>query len=409
MQLPPALGTLDREPVIVLVTGRTAVVRIGGMASVARHVAAIRRLQLEPIVLFPDRMRALGAEISCEVGDDVLCVPADRFGDEAGSDDALVLVIAGDWFISPRAIMEFIAETDGPALARFNDRGRTVAPLARIRVAALKEIIPRLADAPSGELINNSALEPVALFPLDVTERHRLSDNVAVARAENKLFNRVAVTNESRLFEFVQSYLSLPITRRLAATPVTPLQVSMAKVGLGLLAATAIAGGGYAPGLFGALLFFLSRVLDGVAGELARAAVRDGSAGEKVDFAGDLAVHFAMLFALAQRGDAGDHADILALVAFAGVAVSAAVAYQRVFRHLWASRAQGRLQQTAPASFAARFANRNGVAWALLLTGLFARLDLFLWAAAISSHLYYLLWLGSDRKSSMAIGNSKRG
>ena len=59
--------------------------------------------------------------------------------------------------------------------------------MARMTVAALRAIIPELATNPSGELILKAAGGAAVGFELPVSERHRLSDNVAVERAENKL------------------------------------------------------------------------------------------------------------------------------------------------------------------------------------------------------------------------------
>ncbi|HIF64346.1 MAG TPA: hypothetical protein EYG16_11955 [Deltaproteobacteria bacterium] len=400
MELPPPLGCLEREPLVLLVTGRTAVATIGGMPSVARHAAVAERLGYEPLVLYPGSMRALGAEISGAVGQRVSCVPSNAFNTEAGDDDRQVLVLAGDWYVSPGAVVDFIESTTGPALARFNDRTREVAPLARMSVASLKRIIPALANTPSGELINRNSDANSMLVDLPATERHRLSDSVAVDRAETKLFNRAGVKRESPLLRLVQNYLTLPITRRLAATSVLPLHVSAAKIALGLLAAWVITAGSWLTGVAGALLFFLSRVLDGVSSDLARAAIKDGSSGEKADFYGDLAVMAAMLWALSGRADSGVHGELLASVAFAGVVLSAWLAWKRIFHAQWTrdrDRAPGFLH-VRPASFASRFANRNGTAWALLLTTVAGRPDLFLWACAVAAHVYYLLWIITDRR-----------
>jgi hypothetical protein len=113
-ELPPVLGKFTRTRVVVLVTGRTALARIGGIASVARHVATATRLGFDPLVVYPARMRALGAEIEGELGDHTPCLPSNELADQAGGDEDLVLVIAGDWYVSPQAIVVFNDHTTGP-------------------------------------------------------------------------------------------------------------------------------------------------------------------------------------------------------------------------------------------------------------------------------------------------------
>ncbi|MFP6627058.1 MAG: hypothetical protein VCA74_08410 [Deltaproteobacteria bacterium] len=394
MELPPPLGRARRDPIVLLVTGRTAVSRIGGMTAVGRHVATAIKLGLEPMVLFPPSMRALGAEIAGELDGRARSMPADTLGDQAGGNDDLVLVVAADWYISPRATMEFVEETDGRAVARFKERNREVAPLARLPVKQLRRLIDDLADNASGEIINRACGREAAVFTLDVSQRHRLSDNVAVERAETKLFGRTHTNAAGPELGFVQKRISIPITRRLAGTRVVPMHVCAAKVALGLASAWVLAGGGYMAGLVGAVAFFFSQVLDGVASQLARATLRDSSQGEKADFASDIILHLALLWALATATGT----TLAAAVAAVGLLVSAWLAHSRVLARLWALRAAGRLYQVAPDPPASRFANREGTAYGLLLAALVARFDLFLLAAALVNHMVYAAaWLLTER------------
>ncbi len=390
MELPPVLGKATRDPVVLLVTGRTAVSRIGGMTAIARHAASVGRLGLEPLVLYPHEMKALGAEIAGQVDEATACIAADGFGAEAGPDDSLVLVIAGDWYISPHAIIEFSSGTRGRAAARFNDRGRTVAPMARITVGELRKIIPDLATNPSGELILKAAGSGAPGFELAVSQRHRLSDNVAVERAEKKLFGGLAGSTGPWPLKAAQARISFPLVRRLSAAGVPPLLVGAGKLVLGLLAAWMISALSYGSSVLGALLYLFARLLDGVPGELARTAVGDSSSPEKLELGGDTAVQVAIVFALAGTTSLG---PALAWVAAAGLVVSAYVAWARMLAPLWSARRAGRLYDTAPAGFAPRLASRDGAAYALLVTAVIGRTDLFLWAAALASHLHYLLWL----------------
>lgn len=401
--LPPVLGHFARNRVIVLVTGRTAVARVGGVTAVRRHVATALRLGLEPVVLYPARMRALGAEIAGEVDGQARCLPSDALTDEAGGDGELALVIAGDWYIAPNAIIAFSHETRGPAVARFLDRGRVVAPLARMHVREVRALIPGLAQRSSGALINGGADDASTVFPLAVGQRHRLSDNLAIARCEAKLFGWFGAAAAPRHVSIVQRALAVPITRRLAGTQTTPTQISIAKMVSGLSAAWVFTAGGYLAGLLGAALYFFSRVLDTVSGDLSRAAVVEGARGEKTDVAGDIVVMLTILAALVASSTLA-YAAWLGLVTAVGVTISAAVSYTRVFRWTWQAGTLGldwgeRQQAVSSDNFASRFWRSNGLAYALLLAAVVGRLDLFLWAGALGSHLFYVLWLTTDART----------
>lgn len=402
--LPPVIGHFTRTRVIVLVTGRTAVARVGGVTAVRRHVATAARLGLDPLVLYPSRMKALGAEIVAELDGAAECLPADELDDRAGQDQDLALVIAGDWYVAPSAILAFDTSTRGSAVARFEEHGRPVAPLARISVAALRALIPKLANSPSGELIDAATEPGSTVVTLPVIDRHRLSDNVAVARCEAKLFGWVGDEGESPLARGLQRWLAVPFTRRLVGTSITPAQVAASKFVVGILAAVVVARGGYAAGVAGAALYFVSRMLDSVSGNLSRAIVVEGVRGNKADVLGDVVAMFAMLVALALHvggPSAWPAAWTAALIAATGITISSAVAYMQMFRILWEPAPAGRTgwrehSASRPDSFPTRFWTRHGLALALLLAALIGRLDLFLWAAAIGAHLYYIAWLSFE-------------
>jgi hypothetical protein len=396
--LPPVLGKFTRTRVLVLVAGRTALARVGGIASVARHVATARRLGFDPIVIYPARMRALGAEIAGELNDETPCVPSADFVCAAGEDDALVLVIAGDWYVSPQAVVAFNDHTSGTAVARFEERGRWVAPVARMRCSDVRAVVARLEDGPPAELILSAADAGDEVVPLLVSERHRLSDNVAVEHCEDKLFASLGEGDEPWHVALLHDFVSIPMARRLARTRTTPAEIAAAKIVLGLGAAWMLTAGGYRSAVLAAALLVLSRILDAISADLARAAVRESPQNDRFDLAGDLAVQLAVVWAIAYRLGTTT-ATVLAAVASAGILVSAAVSYLRVFRRVWDAQARGERHDVPRANYGARFARRNGPAYGLLAAALLGRLDLFLWAAALVGHLFYLGWLRAKEPS----------
>jgi hypothetical protein len=399
VELPPVLGKFTRTRVVILVTGRTALARIGGISSVARHVATAKRLGFDPMVVYPARMRALGAEIAGELNDETPCLPSDAFSDHAGDDDALVLVIAGDWYVSPQAIVMFNDETSGPAIARFEERGHLVAPVARLRIAAVRGVVPRLEAAPTGELILAASDSVAQVVPLLVSERHRLSDNVATEHCEDKLFASLGDGDEPWHVALLHDLVAIPLTRGLARTRITPAQLAATKIGVGLSAAWILSIPSYWAGVAGALLALVSRVLDAISADLARAAVRESAHNDRFDLAGDVAVQIAVSWGAAAHVDA-PYAYVLALVASAGILISAVVSYLRVFRRVWEAQSRRERHEVPRYNYGSRFARRNGPVYGLLAAAILGRLDLFLWAAAIVSHLFYIGWLTTKEPAS---------
>ena len=100
---------------------------------------------------------------------------------------------------------------------------------------------------------------------------------------------------------------SLFISRRLAATPITPNMVSIGVLAIGLAGAWSIAFGGTGGALLGAVLFQLNSMLDGVDGELARAKWAESRLGAKVDWISDVIAVWSTFTALLYTAATGGH------------------------------------------------------------------------------------------------------
>jgi len=151
------------------------------------------------------------------------CVSADAAGARLASDDVDALVIAADWFVSPAALYAFGRQTEGAAVARFVDRGRVVAPVARMPVSNLRPLFSLLSEGPVSELINDAVPADAQVVEMDPGERHRLSDSVAIERCERKLFGLGSHRSEPwsvRMFERTWRFRS-PAIWRARASPVT--------------------------------------------------------------------------------------------------------------------------------------------------------------------------------------------
>jgi phosphatidylglycerophosphate synthase len=212
-------------------------------------------------------------------------------------------------------------------------------------------------------------------------------DPAEARAAEDRLFAALGKPTDGFLSRFDRR-VSTTLSRRLARTSVTPNQVTWASIAVGLAGAAAIAAPGTGICLAGTLLVWLSAVLDGCDGEIARIKLLSSPAGARLDLFGDHVVNFATLAAIAVHVH---HArpqgfGIAALLLAVGVAASAAtVAY--LSPPPAPSSEPGRLELLIE-----RLASRDFVYLVIPLAAL-NRLDWFFWAAAAGSNLFWLsLW-----------------
>ena len=159
---------------------------------------------------------------------------------------------------------------------------------------------------------------------------------------------------------------------------------------------------GYVLGVTAAALYLVSRVLDAVAGDLARAAVKPKARGDKFDVIGDLLAHLCIIWAIAARSGWATGQIVAALATTLGLLASGVMTYRRVLKPVWAAEALGIRHRVRRDNFASRFSRANGPAYAFVVAALVGRLDLFLWGTAFASHLFYLAWHRRSSQGSQA-------
>jgi len=178
------------------------------------------------------------------------------------------------------------------------------------------------------------------------------------------------------------------LTRLLARSPVTPDQVTAAALALALLGAWELAAARAGAQAFGALLLWLSCVLDGCDGELARLKGLGTPEGAAFDLWADHVAHLATFIALpigAARLHPGAPWPLLGAVLVSGAALSAFGVWRLVLSAPAARRA-------AFPAWVERVASRDYV-YLIAAFAAVERLDLFVWAAALGSHAFWIrLW-----------------
>jgi phosphatidylglycerophosphate synthase len=125
-----------------------------------------------------------------------------------------------------------------------------------------------------------------------------ISSNADFSQLESTLIyqTRKTIAQDGILSVFLMRPISRQITRLLVNTSVTPNQVTIAAMLLGLLAGATASRGGYWPNVTAALLLFGSGVADCVDGELARLRLESSRVGEWLDsLADDFSTGFYLL------------------------------------------------------------------------------------------------------------------
>lgn len=126
-----------------------------------------------------------------------------------------------------------------------------------------------------------------------------LADSTDLPRAEKWLLASLIKQEEGFMSRHVERRISLAISRRLAATRVTPNAMTIFSVAVGLAGAALFLSQRTALQFAAALLFLAHSILDGCDGELARLKFQESRFGGVLDFWGDNLVHSAVFGAIA--------------------------------------------------------------------------------------------------------------
>lgn len=209
--------------------------------------------------------------------------------------------------------------------------------------------------------------------------------------------------------------ISLAVTRRLLDTCVTPNQMTLISVAIGLAGAVFFVMGTYSSCLAGALLVWLHSTLDGCDGELARLKFLESPLGGVLDFWGDNGVHAALFLGLGlglSRAQSTPGPLLLGLVAAASATASATLAYSHSKRKAATGNSGPFFNGVADVSAGAALTEKRLAAvedalaqrdfvYLLVLSAALGRSEWFLWAAAVGSPIFLaiLLWLHRKRLS----------
>jgi phosphatidylglycerophosphate synthase len=241
-------------------------------------------------------------------------------------------------------------------------------------------------------------------------ERGRIFDvceESDIPGVENELFQGLIKDTEGFMSRHVERRISIAISKRLVNTSITPNQMTIISVLIGIAGAACIYRGQGLCQVAGALLFLAHSILDGCDGEIARIKFMESRFGGILDFWGDNVVHAAIFWAIGQEWH-DRTGEILPLVlswlAVISTFGSAALIYYRTMRlkddtgpmytSVTTSEKKNGITKIAD------FLSRRDFIYLVVILAAFRHLDWFLIMTGIGSPLFFitLIWLYVQEK-----------
>lgn len=228
--------------------------------------------------------------------------------------------------------------------------------------------------------------------------------------AEDRLLKSLPKETDSFLTRHIDRRISLPITRRLARSGITPNQVTLLHFCIGLMGAALFAQPVRWIQVLGALLFLFSSTVDGCDGEIARLKFQQSRLGGWLDIGLDNLVHMAVFAAIAiglYRQTPADRFLWLGALSCLGVLLSTGLVFWTVLRFksgegdFFVSVAEGVEKEAKPEGGSAEakkdwargiddYLARRDFIYLLVLLAALGKLEWFLWASAVGGNLFFL-------------------
>jgi len=219
-------------------------------------------------------------------------------------------------------------------------------------------------------------------------------------RAERHLLRSLVKDTEGFMSRHFDRKISLAISRRLAGTRVTPNQMTLVSIAIGIFGAFFFLSPSPALQTVGALLFVLHSIVDGCDGELARLRFQESRSGGLLDFWGDNVVHCAIYTAIAigwSRRIGEPWPLWVGASAILGNLASAAFVHRATMA---ARRPEGGplftnvSQRSSRLSRVADELSRRDFIYLVLILSAFGKAHWFLVMAAVGAPIYFLVLVG---------------
>lgn len=273
--------------------------------------------------------------------------------------------------------------------------------VALVDSARGREVLAALARAPEGAWEAAAGGSPARAPLSSPAQAFVVRRRLDFPRAERWLLRSLVKETDGFFTRHFERPISLSITRRLAATRVSPNAMTLLSVGVGLAGAALFLSSAAAFQFAGALLFVLQSILDDCDGELARVRFAESRFGGVLDFWGDNVVHSAVFGCLAigwSRALRDPWPLLAGAAAIAGTLLSAGF----VFRYAMRDAREGPQfisVTSAPAGRLSRMADmlaRRDFIYLVVVLSAFGKARWFLALAAFGAPLFFVLLVAME-------------
>lgn len=269
--------------------------KLGGVAFILRQARLLRAAGIEEIYIAGTSQDAAlldvvrGGHLGLDqVGFiDRLEMKASVEGDQQGSFSGkrMMLLLRADWLFEKTSIKR-VAEQTSPSYApksfTYQDKIAGIVITGPEQIGAALAILDK-AGQPAEKLANESSHSKLSAN--DVIGIVESADQLPAY--EHQLWETCRKSVDGIISRNFNRRISIAISKRIAVFPISPNQISLFNLLLGILAALFAAQGDYWSVLAGAGIFKLNSILDGVDGELARIRFQSSVLGEWLDTLSD--------------------------------------------------------------------------------------------------------------------------
>lgn len=238
--------------------------------------------------------------------------------------DGGCLLIPATALVDARTLGPLLADPPEAAGAVVTESVEAGAPVLVLPAEAARRVAPALA---AGEPLAGTLVRLVEATRPKSASAAGLCLSVRGARdlaeAERLLYAGLGTDNDTGVDEYLHRRCSRRITRVLVRTPVTPNQVSVLSLCIGLGAVWCFWHATAAYAALGVLCYALACVVDHSDGEIARLTFQESRLGAHLDWAIDTVIHAGLVLAMAVSSGGGALTVVIGVVGASGVALSA--------------------------------------------------------------------------------------
>jgi phosphatidylglycerophosphate synthase len=243
-----------------------------------------------------------------------------------------------------------------------------------------------------GEIYPEGAFK-VVLADQDKSWRVVMQDDFA--RLGDRLIQTSGLCNDSFMDRNFTRHISRYLTRQCVRTSVTPNQLTLVSLAVGLEAAVCFLYGGYGMSVFGAGLLLLSASIDCTDGEIARLKYMESQFGKRLDIICDNLVHIAVFFAIGMGLYGSTDKSLFILLGSLAV-FGSLICFILLSPKIMSSKSQGgQLKKFLDCNkdLVDRLANRD-FTYLLFFMALLGSLDIFIGLTALGANAFagYLLY-----------------